>query len=106
MNKEVTARSVQLTELAQAPATAKPAFGEKLDLIAGLKVRVSACVGQREITVRQLFGLKDGEILELDRGSDDPVDLYLDGKLIGRGELVVVGDNFGIRLIELGGGVP
>lgn len=103
MNQEPTAKAVQLMELSDSVTTGKPAFGPNLELIQGLKVRVSASIGQREITVKQLFALKEGEVLELDRASNDPVDLYLDSKLIGRGELVVVGDNFGVRILELGG---
>lgn len=103
MNTPPTAKAVQLAELGDAPPSGKAAFGSNMELIQGIKVRLSACVGQRELTVKELFSLKEGEVVALDRASNDPVELYLDAKLIGRGELVVVGDNFGIRIVELGG---
>lgn len=103
MSTQPSTKAVQLAELGEAPPGGKAAFGGNMELIQGIKVRVSACVGQRELTVKELFALKEGEIVELDRASNDPVELYLDAKLIGRGELVVVGDNFGIRITELGG---
>lgn len=102
MQVEPNAKAVQLVELGEQPQIGKPVFGSNMDLIQGIKVRLSACVGRREMTVKDLFALKEGEIVELDRASNDPVELYLDEKLVGRGELVVVGDNFGIRIVELG----
>lgn len=102
MTQESTARAVQLMGLDPQPKTGPSAFGTNMALIQGVKVRVSVSVGQREMSVKELFALKAGEVVELDRASNDPVDLFLDSKLIGRGELVVVGENFGIRILELG----
>lgn len=97
-----SAKSVQLVELNEPAEGGKPLLNGNLDLIQDVKVRVAACVGQREMTVEELFSLREGEVLSLDRLTHEPIDLYLDAKLIGRGELVVVGDSFGIRITELG----
>jgi flagellar motor switch protein FliN/FliY len=48
-----------------------------------------------------LLGLSSGSIVELDRMVDEPVELYLDGKLIARGEAVIVDGNYGLRVTEI-----
>lgn len=102
MIDETQTRAVQLAELTDAPQPGSAVFGENLDLIRDVKVSIRACIGQCELTVRELFALKSSEVLTLDRDSDGPVDLYLDGRLVGRGELVVVGEHFGVRILEMG----
>ena len=96
-----SAKSIELVELS-AQTTNKPAFGTHLELIRNVKVSLSALLGKCEITVSELFALKEGAVLPLDRDTREPVDIYLDGRLVGRAELVVVGDNFGLRIVELG----
>ena len=95
-------RSIRLQELEEQTAGGKRVFAANLELIQGVKVGLSVAVGECELTVAELFALKEGSILTLDRASDELVDLYMDSKLIGRGELVVVGESFGVRIVELG----
>ena len=76
-------------------------LSRNMDLIRGVKVKLSASLGKRELTVQELFQLKEGEVLQLDKLTTDPVDILLDGRLVARGELVVVDDNFGVRITEL-----
>ena len=98
----VSAKSIELVELSAAAGTDKPAFDTNLELIQNVKVSLSALVGKCEVTVAELFALEEGAVLALDRDTREPVDIYLDGRLVGRAELVVVGDNFGLRIVELG----
>jgi len=97
------ARAVKLQELTRSEAAGKAVFAGQLELIQGVKVQLKASVGQSELTVAELFALKEGSVITLDQPTDAPIDIHLDGKLIGRGEIVVVGDNFGVRITELGG---
>jgi flagellar motor switch protein FliN/FliY len=97
-----SAKSIELVELSEQTTTTNPAFGAHLELIRDVKVSLSALVGRCEITVAELFALKEGAVLPLDRDTREPVDIYLDGRLVGRAELVVVGDNFALRIVELG----
>lgn len=103
MTQAPSARAVQLMEITDTGETGKPLLGANMELIQDVKVRLSVSVGQCEMTVQQLFALKEGEVAQLDRTSQDPVELYLEGKLIGLGDLVVVGEHFGVRVTELGG---
>ena len=98
-----SARPVRLPELTHPiDAAGKSLFDGKLELIQNVKVRLEVSLGSVELTVAELFALKDGAVLALRQPSDAPIDVVLDGRVIGRGELVVVGDNFGVRLTEIG----
>lgn len=97
-----SAKNIKLVELERNAEPGKPVFGNNMELIQGVRVNLSASVGKCELTVAKLFALQEGTVLSLDRATDEPVEIYLDSKLVARGELVVVGDNFGIRIVELG----
>jgi len=101
-NPPDSAKSVELQDLSEGSEGARTLFPGNLDLISGLKVNLSVAVGRSEITVAELFALKEESLLKLDTGTNDPVEIYLDSRLVGRGELVVVGDNFGVRITEFG----
>ncbi|PHV12889.1 flagellar motor switch protein FliN [Chitinimonas sp. BJB300] len=60
-----------------------------------------ARLGGTELSVGELMDMKENAVLPLDRLLDDPVDLLLDGHVVARGQLVAVGDSFGIRVTEL-----
>jgi flagellar motor switch protein FliN len=97
----------------QAPGYTRAQFGElgagapgasgdvSLDLILDVAVTISLEVGRTKITVRELLGLTQGSILELDRLAGEPLDVLVNGRCVARGEVVVVNDKFGIRLIEV-----
>jgi flagellar motor switch protein FliN/FliY len=99
-NKE-TVQSVTLSEVANSPAQGPALLGPNLQLIQGVKVRLAASLGQSELTVGELFSLKEGSVVKLDRLTADPVDILLDGKVVARGQLVVVDDNFGISITQI-----
>lgn len=70
-------------------------------IISDLKLDIEAIIGTAEITVKQLFDLQIGSIIELDQSIDTLITLRLNGKSIAFGSLVVVGDNFGIKIVEI-----
>jgi flagellar motor switch protein FliN/FliY len=72
-----------------------------LKLVMDVELNVSLRFGQRQLPLRDVLDLGSGSIVELDRMVDDPVELYLDGKLIARGEAVVVDGNYGLRVTEI-----
>src|SRR3954464_15257004 len=97
-----TAKSVQLQDITSGAEGVKALFPGNLEMIQGLKVGLSVSLGRADITVAELFALKEESLLKLDKGTGEPVDIWLDSRLVGRGELVVVGDNFGVRITEFG----
>jgi flagellar motor switch protein FliN/FliY len=66
-----------------------------------VELNVSLRFGQRQLPLREVLDLGSGSVIELDRMADEPVELYLDGKLIARGEAVVVDGNYGLRVTEI-----
>lgn len=92
---------IDLQEIPAEQETGPALFVGNFDLIKGVEVALSVVVGRSRITVEELFALKEGSAIALDSLVDDPIELHLDSKLIGRGELVAVGDNFGIRVTEI-----
>jgi flagellar motor switch protein FliN len=77
------------------------AVGERLDLVGHVKVRLTVCLGGAEISIGKLFSLTPQDVIELDREVDAPVDIRLNERIIARGSLVAVGDNFGVRITEI-----
>jgi len=76
-----------------------PAYN--LKMVMDVELNVSLRFGQRQLPLREVLELASGSIVELDRLVDEPVELYLDGKLIARGEAVVVDGNYGLRVTEI-----
>lgn len=78
-----------------------PALGERLDLIGHVKVKLTVALGAAELTVAKLFSLSPNDVVALDRSVEAPVDIRLNDKVIARGTLVAVGDNFGVRVTDI-----
>ena len=72
-----------------------------LDLLMDVELPVMLRFGTRQATLREVLDLATGAVLELDREVQEPVDLVLNGKLIARGEVVVVDGNYGLRVTEV-----
>jgi flagellar motor switch protein FliN len=96
------ASRVQLSELTEAGSGKTVRWLEKqIDLIRDVRVRVSAALGGADLTVSKLFELREGDTLTLDEDVESPVELLLEGKVIARGEIVVVGTKYGVRVLEI-----
>ncbi len=78
-----------------------PAHRSGIDLLAGLQMNVSVELGRTELTVSEVLGLGPGSVIELDRLAGEPVDILVNERLIARGEVVVVDENFGVRVVEV-----
>lgn len=99
---EADVRPVELQPLADESQDAgKVLFQGNLNLIGDVRICVRAVVGEGEISISELFSLKDGSLVKLDAEVNQPIDLFLDNKRIARGELVVVDDSFGICIKEI-----
>jgi len=79
------------------------ALADSLDLglLGAIEVRLSVEVGGVRMTVDALSRLTPGTVIELDRASDERVDVLVNDRLFARGEVVTVGTRFGIRITDL-----
>jgi flagellar motor switch protein FliN len=76
---------------------------ESLELLGDVEMAVTAVLGRTRLSVRHLLGLAVGHVVELDRTADSAVDLLVNGTLVARGEVVVIDDEFGVRITEIVG---
>ena len=72
-----------------------------LDFLYDVPLQVSVEVGRSKILLRDLLKMGEGYVIELDKLAGDPLDLYVNNRLIARGEAVMVGERFGIRLTDV-----
>ena len=75
--------------------------GRNLDLLLNVSLQVTAELGKCKMNVRDILKLGTGSVVELDRLAGGPVDLLVNDKLVARGEVVAIDDNFGVRITEL-----
>jgi flagellar motor switch protein FliN/FliY len=85
----------------QAEAKGERASIENLRVLENIEVRMTVEVGRTEITIRDLLRLSEGSVVELDRLAGDPLDILINGTMIARGEVVMVGERFGVRFGEI-----
>ncbi len=98
-----TAAPVDLPELA---AGAGPGNPRDLELLGEVMLSVTVELGRIRLPLRELLRMQEGSVIELDRIAGAPVDVLANGTPIARGDVVVVGDELGVRISELVGRVP
>ncbi|MBQ8692212.1 MAG: flagellar motor switch protein FliN [Synergistaceae bacterium] len=72
-----------------------------IDMIADIPVRVTVELGKTRKSVSEILALTNGSVIELDKMAGEPVDILVNGKLIARGEVVVIDENFGVRITDI-----
>lgn len=84
-------------------AVVGPTAGEQsgIDMLGDVDLDVTIELGRTEMLVEDVLRLAAGSIVELDKLAGDPVDVYVNGRLIARGEVLVLNDNFCIRISEI-----
>ncbi len=84
------------------PAVSEPSGPRRgIEMLHGVDMELTVELGRTRMTVRELLALSPGDVLELDRAAGSPADLLVNGRLIARGEVVVVDEDFGLRVTEI-----
>jgi flagellar motor switch protein FliN/FliY len=83
------------------PAAAPPVGPEDLTRLHDVPVELAVEIGRTHMTIREALALGPGSIVTLNRLSGEPVDLLVNGKPIARGEVVVIDEEFGLRVTEV-----
>lgn len=98
------ARPPVLPPASQIPSQEQGEFDQGLaHLTQEMPVQVVAVIGKKTLTLRELVAFKQGEVVELGRAPNESVDLVANGKLIARGELVLIDGKLGIQIKQLVG---
>jgi flagellar motor switch protein FliN/FliY len=78
-----------------------PESTKNIDLLLGVPMQVTVQLGKAEMLVRDILRLNHGSVVELDRAAGGAVDLLVNERLVARGEIVSIEENFGIRISEI-----
>ncbi len=78
-----------------------PNKGGNLDLIMSVPVEVSVEVGRTKKRIKEILDFKKGTLVELNRVAGEPMDIFVNGKCIAKGEVVVIEDKFGVRITKI-----
>ncbi len=99
-NRKAGSTSVAFSDFAM-PSMTEGAESSTIDMLMDVGLQVTVELGRTRMTVRQVLELQRGSVVELNRIAGDAVDVYVNERLIARGEVVVVDDKFGVRVTEL-----
>ena len=83
------------------PFDGDPGTETDIGLLLEVPLSISVELGRTSLTIRELLALGQGSILQLDRHAGEPVDVLVNGKRLARGEVVVIDEDFGIRVTEV-----
>ena len=86
---------------AAVPVAATAANDAKLEVILDVPVTLTLEVGRTRLPIRSLLQLAQGSVVELERAAGEPLDVFVNGTLVAHGEVVVVNEKFGIRLLDV-----
>lgn len=75
--------------------------GDNLDLILDIPVSIKAILGKSDLTLRELIEITPGKVIELDKLAGEPVDLVVNDRLVARGEVIVIDEKFGIKVMDV-----
>ena len=82
---------------------ASSGFGSNMNMLMGVQLEVSVVIGRAKQKIKDVLELGQGSVIELDKQTGSPAEIVVNGQLIAYGDVVVVGDNFGIRITDIVG---
>lgn len=94
----VPVQAAQFTPLATAPVQVNEA---NIGLILDVPLQVTVELGRTKKSIKDILELSNGSIVELDKLAGEPVDIHVNGKLLAKGEVVVIDENFGVRITDI-----
>ena len=94
-----------MSDMTEAPQMRAVKTGDRaeqnFDLLAGVSLRISVEVGSASLSLAELLSLNEGSVIELDRQANDLLDIFVNGTLVAKGEVVAVEGRYGIRVIDI-----
>ena len=96
-SSDITISDVQFPELSE-QESGKPM---ELDIYSNIPVNLSVELGRSEISLKEIYELTEGSIIELDRLVGEPLDLVVNGQIIAQGEVVAIDNNYGFRITNI-----
>jgi len=81
--------------------TGRSEFDSSMEVLLDVPLEISVELGRVKMMVREVLDLGTGSIIEVDKAAGEPVDVMVNGRLVAKGEVVVIEDNFGVRITEI-----
>ena len=81
--------------------TASAAAPHAMALLRDVEVEITLEIGRRRMRIADVLKLATGQTLELAKAAGEPLDIFVNGRLLGRGEAIVMGDRYGVRITEI-----
>ena len=99
-NSTVTVQPVQFASFEDQDQVQGPQ-NQNLNILLDVKLQLTVELGRTELPIKKVLELTKGSIVTLNKAAGEPVELYANGKLIAYGEVVVIEDNFGLRITHI-----
>jgi flagellar motor switch protein FliN len=74
---------------------------QNLDFLLDIPLEVTVALGRSNLVINRLLQLTHGSVIELDKTAGETVEIYVNNKLLGKGEVIVINDRFGVRITEI-----
>jgi len=97
MDKE----SISKLNLPQLEKTTVSSEESNLDILQDVPLTITVEIGRAKMLVKDILKLTVGSVIELDKLAGEPVDILVNGKVIAKGEVIAVNENFGVRILEI-----
>lgn len=99
---DATPGSAGLEEFEEATPTAAPAdAANDLEFLVDVPLRLTVEIGSSKLLLREVLQLGKGSVIELDRDSGEPADVFVNGRLIARGDVTSIDNRLAVRIVEL-----
>jgi flagellar motor switch protein FliN/FliY len=98
---ELAAAAVQPVAFGQLGQGVRAEGSRNLDLLLDVEIPISVEVGRTQMSLEDVLKLVPGSVVALDKKAEEPVDLRVNGKLVARGEVVLVDDSYGLRITQV-----
>ena len=99
-DEAVTVKSVKFASFEEVGKT-QGETNKNLEILMDVKLQLTVELGRTELPIKKVLELTRGSIIELEKVAGEPVELYANGKLVAHGEVVVIEDNFGLRITSI-----
>ena len=99
MGYDTPVSAAQFAPLSTAPP--RYANNDNIGLILDVPLQVTVELGRTKKSVKEILEVTTGSIIELDRLAGEPVDIHINGQLLAKGEVVVIDENFGVRITDI-----
>ncbi|WP_053960257.1 flagellar motor switch protein FliN [Sulfobacillus thermosulfidooxidans] len=93
------ARPVEFADLDVPPKPDRPV--SPVDFLWDVPMDVEVVLGSTDLSVQDVLEIGPGSVIELERAYGEPVDVYLNGRIVAKGEVVIIGEQFGVKITEI-----